>query len=175
MLMRARCCCCCCVTLSAVSAWSGLASTLGIKQKSVLSQVTSEDGSHPHPHAMHLNTHAAFSLPISSPPKKLIVFQSQKKSWYPWYCEDGWWLYFYDVSLWVVETGLVFVSFSSWHENMSKVEALMVQCVLDVKYESVLMLVWQYFDYNLLLSTIKQLMQPLSGYGLIWVLHIRFY
>lgn len=37
--------CCCCVTLSAVSAWSGLASTLGIKQKSVLSQVTSEDGS----------------------------------------------------------------------------------------------------------------------------------
>ena len=54
-----------------------------------------------------------------------------------------------------------------WHENMSKVEALMVKCVLDVKYESVLMLVWQYFDYNLLLSTIKQLMQPLSGYGLI--------
>ena len=43
----------------------------------------------------------------------------------------------------------------------------MVKCVLDVKYESVLMLVWQYFDYNLLLSTIKQLMQPLSGYGLI--------
>ena len=50
---------------------------------------------------------------------------------------------------------------------MSKVEALMVKCVLDVKYESVLMLVWQYFDYNLLLYTIKQLMQPLSGYGLI--------
>ena len=99
-----HCCCCCCVTLSAVSAWSGLASTLGIKQKSVLSQVTSEDGSPPHPHAMHLNTHAAVSLPISSPPQKLIVFQSQKNSWYPWYCEDGWWLYFYDVSLWVVET-----------------------------------------------------------------------
>ena len=89
-----HCCCCCCVTLSAVSAWSGLASTLGIKQKSVLSQVTSEDGSPPHPHAMHLNTHAAVSLPISSPPQKLIVFQSQKNSWYPWYCEDGWWLYF---------------------------------------------------------------------------------
>ena len=31
--------------LLTVSAWSGLASTLGIKQKSVLSQVTSEDGS----------------------------------------------------------------------------------------------------------------------------------
>ena len=43
----------------------------------------------------------------------------------------------------------------------------MVKCVRDVKYESVLMLVWQYFDYNLLLYTIKQLMQPLSGYGLI--------